>query len=62
MDIGSLRLNSRDLTLCFGTLFQFSHLLSLNRWGCDFLTKDDVPDFANSQRGDIDTITFTEIL
>jgi hypothetical protein len=36
------RLHGGDLSLCLGALFQLCHLLALDGWCSDFLTKDDV--------------------
>lgn len=45
----NLRLNGRDLPLCFGTLLQFRHLLALYRRSDNLLSKNDVTNFAGRQ-------------
>lgn len=59
--VGSLGLNSRHLSLRFGRLFNFCHLLTLNRGRGDFHTQDDISNFTGGQGSDIDTVSFTEI-
>ena len=60
--IGCLRLDGGNLTLRFGRLLEGGHLLTLFRRRGDLLTKNDITDFAGSERSDIDTVSFSEIL
>jgi len=62
MDIRGLRLNSSDLTRSFGALLQLCHLLPLDGRRSNFLTENDVTNFAGSQGGNVDAIPLAEIL
>jgi len=62
MDVGCLRLDSGNLTLRFGRFLEGGHLLALLRRRGDLLTEDDIADLAGSERSDVDTISFSEIL
>jgi hypothetical protein len=50
------------LSLCLGAFFQLCHLLALDGWCSDFLSEDDVADFAGSQGRDIHAVAFAEVL
>ena len=56
-----LRLNGCHLSLRFCALFEFHHLLTLNRRGSDFVSEDDVSDFAGGRGSNIDTVSLSEI-
>ena len=57
-----LRLYSCDLALGFSAFLQLGHLLSLNRWSCYFLTKNDIPHLTDSKRGNVDAVAFAKVL
>jgi hypothetical protein len=58
----SSRLNSCDLTLRLRAFFQLRHLLTWLRRCRNFVTENNVSDFAGGQRHDIDTVALAEIL
>ena len=62
VDDSCLCLDGGNLILRFGRLLKGGHLLTLLRWRCDLLTKDDITDFTCSERSDVDAVSFSEVL
>lgn len=56
------RLNSCDLTLCLSRLLELGHLLTLDRRRCDFLTKNDITNFASCEGCDVHAIPLAKVL
>lgn len=61
MDVGGLRLHCSDLALSLRRLLQLGHLLTLDGGRSDLLAKDDVPNLAGCERGDVDAISLAKV-
>ena len=62
MNVGGLRLHGCNLTLSFGALLEFGHLLTLNGRCSNLLSENDVSNLAGSKGCDINAIPFPEVL
>lgn len=60
-DISS-RLYCCNLPLGFSPFLQFRHLLALHRGSDNFLSKNNVADFASCQRRNVNAVTLAEVL